>query len=128
MVKIERRVGRRHSRPRGNQDRRGLLVAAIGCRALRVGTVRFQSHLRLGFFRELHEAEIFSLRNSHLRDVAVVGAGLTDVRFRGLGRNALDVDRARCELRHGWSVAAAAAAAAAAVLRLGLGAAIAGAN
>ena len=96
--------------------------------------MRFQSHLSLGFFRELHEAEIFSLRNSHLRDVAVLGAGVTDVRFRRLRRDALDVDRARCKLRHGWSVAdaaaaaAAAAAEAAAAISLGLGAAIPGAN
>ena len=82
----------------------------MSCRALRVGTVPFESHLSLAFFREFHEAEIFSLRNSHLRDVAVLRAGFTDVGFRGLGRDALDVDRARCKLGHGWSVAAAAAA------------------
>lgn len=97
-------------RPCEKQDRRGLLIAAMSCRTLRVGTVCFESHLSLAFFREFHEAEIFPLRNSHLRDVAVLGAGVTDVRFRGLGRDALDVDRARCKLRHGWSVAAAAAA------------------
>lgn len=87
-------------------------TAAVSSRWL-VGVVNIVSiivsitHLCLGFLRELDKAEIFSLRDRDLGDVAILGAGIPDVRFRRLGRDALDVDRARCELRHGCSVDAA---------------------
>lgn len=63
--------------------------------------VQVQSlYLSLGFLREFYEAEIFALRNGHFCDVSILSAGFPHVRLCGGRGYALDINRARCNLRH----------------------------